>query len=512
MASFALSPLRSSSPTRVLAMHDTSLVWFRRDLRSYDHAALHEALTQSRKVHCVFIFDREILDPLQKSGIRTDRRVDFIHRSLLELDRELRARGGGIIVRQGFAATEIPRLAAELGVDAVFANHDYEPAAVARDRKIAAALAADGRRFFSFKDQAVLEKSELQTQAGRPFSVFTPYKNAWMKAVLAAPDPVNANPLLQRYLGPVDDARLIKPPPSMISLEQLGFAPAPVDELGIGAGMAAAQALLDDFIERIADYDVARNYPARAGTSLLSVHLRFGTVSVRGLARRALAAMHNGEGGSGAASWLSELIWRDFYFMILHHHPQVAERAFKPEYERIVWESGAAAESLFAAWRRGETGYPLVDAAMQQLNQTGFMHNRLRMVAASFLIKHLGIDYRWGERYFADMLNDYDLSANNGGWQWAASSGCDAQPYFRIFNPVLQSEKFDADGAFIRRWLPQLQRLSAKDIHAPWLAPQARLRQAGIELGRDYPHPLVAHEEARERTRLRYLVVRKNPA
>jgi deoxyribodipyrimidine photo-lyase len=230
--------------------------------------------------------------------------------------------------------------------------------------------------------------------------------------------------------------------------------------------------------------------------------------------RRALEAMQSGQGGSdgsigGAATWLSELIWRDFYFMILDHHPHVAERAFKPEYDRIVWEGGAAAEEAFADWCNGRTGYPLVDAAMQQLNQTGFMHNRLRMVAASFLIKDLGIDWRWGERYFAEKLNDFDLSANNGGWQWAASSGCDAQPYFRIFNPVTQSEKFDADGEFIRRYLPQLRKLDKRQIHAPWLLAQSELQAADLELGRDYPLPIVSHEEARKRTLERYAIVKQ---
>ncbi|MBK4733401.1 cryptochrome/photolyase family protein [Noviherbaspirillum pedocola] len=490
-------------------MTDTTLVWFRRDLRSYDHAALYEALTRARRVHCAFIFDREILDPLQERGLVADRRVHFIHRSLVELDAELRRRGGGLIVRYGYARTEIPALAAELGADTVFVNHDYEPAATSRDADVAAALAADGRQLLSFKDGVIFEKSELLTGAGKPYSVFTPYKNAWMRAILAVADPVNAHPSLQAYLSPVDDARLAPAPQGMPSLEDMGFVPAPLTELGIEPGMSGAQALLEGFLDRIADYDVARNFPSRPGTSHMSVHLRFGTVSVRALVRRALEAMHNGTGGSGAAVWLSELIWRDFYFMILHHHPHVAERAFKPEYDRIAWESGQQAEDRFDAWCRGATGYPLVDAAMRQLNETGFMHNRLRMVTASFLIKDLGIDYRWGERYFAERLNDFDLAANNGGWQWAASSGCDAQPYFRIFNPVTQSERFDPDGSFIRRWLPQLSRLSARDIHAPWLAPQTRLREAGIVLGANYPEPVVMHDEARERTQQRYLVIRK---
>jgi deoxyribodipyrimidine photo-lyase len=239
------------------------------------------------------------------------------------------------------------------------------------------------------------------------------------------------------------------------------------------------------------------------------VHLRFGTVSIRALARHAMQAIQAGTGGEGAAVWLSELVWRDFYFMILHHHPHVADRAFKPEYDRIVWEEGQKADADFAAWCEGRTGYPLVDAAMHQLNQTGYMHNRLRMVTACFLIKDLGIDWRRGEAYFARQLNDFDLSANNGGWQWAASSGCDAQPYFRIFNPITQSEKFDAEGKFIKRYLPQLAKLDRKQIHAPWLAPELLLSSAGITLGKDYPAPIVAHDEARKRTLERYAVVKK---
>ncbi len=217
-------------------------------------------------------------------------------------------------------------------------------------------------------------------------------------------------------------------------------------------------------------------------------------------------------GHDGISTWLSELIWRDFYFMILHHNPQVASGPFKKEYERIAWEEGDDARALFAAWCEGRTGYPLVDAAMAQINQTGYMHNRLRMVTACFLIKDLGIDWRWGERYFAERLNDYDLSANNGGWQWASSSGCDAQPYFRIFNPITQSEKFDAEGKFIRRYLPQLAKLNAKQIHAPWLQPAAVLEAAGVRLGKNYPEPVVQHDEARKRTLERYAVVKKTPA
>ena len=242
------------------------------------------------------------------------------------------------------------------------------------------------------------------------------------------------------------------------------------------------------------------------GPSYLSVHLRFGTISPRLLARTAHALAQ--QGNPGAATWLNELIWRDFYFQILYHHPHVAERSFKPAYDSIAWEQGDAAQALFKAWCDGQTGYPLVDAAMAQLNQTGYMHNRLRMVVASFLVKDLGVDWRWGEQYFAQQLNDFDLAANNGGWQWASSSGCDAQPYFRIFNPVSQSEKFDPEGKFIRRYLPQLAGLRKAALHAPWEAKPLELQEAGITLGQTYPRPIVQHDEARLRTLERYAVVK----
>ncbi len=293
------------------------------------------------------------------------------------------------------------------------------------------------------------------------------------------------------------------------TLAELGFAATNLRELKIPIGMSGAQALLDDFADRMDRYDESRDFPSIKGPSYLSVHLRFGTVSIRQLA--ALAWQRQQAGSRGAQGWLSELIWRDFYQQLLHHHPEVVGHAFKPEYDRIKWAHGKHAQEHFRAWCDGRTGYPLVDAAMSQINQTGYMHNRLRMVTASFLVKDLGIDWRWGERYFAEKLNDFDLAANNGGWQWAASCGCDAQPWFRIFNPVSQSEKFDASGRFIRRYLPQLARLPDALIHAPWLASPVELAAGGIVLGRDYPEPLVHHEEARARTLERYAVVTAAP-
>jgi len=476
-------------------------MWFRRDLRVDDNAALFHALEQSQKVFCVFIFDKPILDKLPTH----DRRVEFIHASLIELDQKLRQLGGALIVRHAVASDEIPKLAAELNVDAVFVNHDYEPDAIQRDQKVTQHLLSQNKAFLHFKDQVIFEKDEVLTQFGQPYSVFTPYKNAWLKKLSLAPeDYLRAFSIEERQKHLAQSTPTIQG--AMPSLEDLGFQPT---GLLLQAGTSGAESLLDRFKSRIKRYADTRNFPSIKGTSYLSIHLRFGTLSVRSLARLGFHESIVGA-SNGASLWLSELIWRDFYFMILYHHPHVVERAFKPDYDRIAWEQGPTAEAYFAAWCEARTGYPLVDAAMMQLNQSGYMHNRLRMVTACFLIKDLGIDWRWGERYFAEKLNDFDLSANNGGWQWAASSGCDAQPYFRIFNPVMQSEKFDAEGKFIRQYLPQLAKLSNRDIHAPWTASPIALQGAGVTIGKNYPEPIVQHDVARQRTLERYAVVKKS--
>ncbi len=494
---------------------DRALVWLRRDLRTDDHAALYHALRSARQVWVAFVFDRAILDPLP----RRDRRVEFIRDSLVGVDAELRALavaqgidGVGLLVRHGQAHDEIPALAAALGVQAVYANHDDEPAALERDAHLRGVLAAAGVALHTSKDHVIFERSEVLTQGGGPFSVFTPYKNAWLNKV---------DPFFLKPYPVARHARALAPLPAqgvaagVPTLQAIGFEATNLHQLrlpGGGVGPAGAQALLDDFLPRIGAYQETRNFPAVKGPSYLSIHLRFGTVSIRRLAREAqsrAAAAEPREHRDGAATWLSELIWRDFYHQVLHHHPRVVTSSFKSDYDRIRWEHGKAADALFSAWCEARTGYPLIDAAMQQINQTGYMHNRLRMVVASFLTKDLGLDWRWGEHYFALHLNDFDLAANNGGWQWAASSGCDAQPYFRIFNPVAQSEKFDPDGKFIRRYLPQLARLPDKLIHAPWLARPIDLAAAGVELGVHYPHPVVDHAAAREKTLQRYAVVKR---
>ncbi|MEO8038602.1 MAG: deoxyribodipyrimidine photo-lyase, partial [Betaproteobacteria bacterium] len=363
--------------------NDRALVWFRRDLRAHDHAALFHALKQSRSVWCAFVFDTEILDALPS---RSDRRVEFIHHAVTELKAVLESLGGGLIVRHGRARELVPKLAAELAVDAVYVNHDYEPLAIARDAGVEHRLAEAGRVLHTYKDQCIFEKDEVLTQAGRPYTVYTPYRNAWLARLddfHLKSYPVEA---YRHNFAPAADA-------AVPSLQSMGFERTNLELLKIPLGIAGARRLFEEFLTRIDAYRERRNFPATRGPSYLSVHLRFGTISIRELARAAHALA-----SAGAKTWLSELVWRDFYFQILWHHPHVVGRSFKPEFDTLAFTDG---EDLFAAWRDGRTGYPLVDAAMRQINSSGYMHNRLRMVTASFLVKDLHVDWRLGERYFA---------------------------------------------------------------------------------------------------------------
>lgn len=485
-----------------------ALVWFRRDLRADDNAALYHALKSAREVWCGFVLDTDLLDPLP----RRDRRVEFIVQALVDLDRQLAALGlqhgirAGLIVRHGSALHELPALAQALKVQAVYANHDDDPVALERDARVRGSLADLGIAMHTSKDLTVFERSEVLTASGSAYSVFTPYKTAWFAKL--EPFYLQAYPVKRHAhaLAPLSEPF----DRGMPSLDTLGFEVTNLRELRFPMGSQGGREFWNDFLHRIDDYTEQRNYPAIKGPSYLGAHLRFGTLSIRELARVAHARAK--AGSDGAATWLSELVWRDFYQQILHHHPRVVTENFKPAYDRVKWEHGKQADAHFEAWRAGQTGYPLVDAAMAQLNQTGYMHNRLRMVAASFLTKHLGIDWRRGEAYFALHLNDYELGSNNGGWQWAASTGCDAQPYFRIFNPVAQSRKFDATGRFIRRYLPQLAKLPNALIHEPWTARPVDLVGSGVELGTTYPRPIVVHEEARERALARFSVVPGGPS
>jgi deoxyribodipyrimidine photo-lyase len=418
-----------------------ALFWHRRDLRLHDNAGLYHALRSGLPVLPIFFFDTDILDHLED---QRDRRVEFIHRALLEMQKELAALGATLLVRYGKPVELMAQLLSEYQVKEVYTNHDYEPYAAQRDGEIGELLRAKGVAFRTFKDQVIFEKNELLTAAGNPYTVFTPYSRRWKSQL--------ADYFLKSYPnGKYFGHFLPHPPLPLPSLSDLGFEPTGLDFPG--------KEVRD---EVLAHYHQQRNFPATPGTSRLSVHLRFGTVSIRALAARAIER---------SETWLNELIWRDFYMMILYQFPRIRNESFRREYDHIRWRNN---EEEFKVWCEGRTGYPIVDAGMRELNATGFMHNRVRMITASFLTKHLLIDWRWGEAYFARKLLDYDLAANIGGWQWAAGSGTDAAPYFRVFSPDLQTKKFDPKGEYIRKWVPDLNSLT-------------------------YPPPIVEHAFARER-------------
>lgn len=451
----------------------SALMWFRRDLRLDDNAALYHALREADRVWCCFCFDREILDALED---RADRRVEFIHDCVTALGDELARRGGGLIIRHAHARQAIPAMARELGADRVYANHDYEPACRDRDAEVARALAKDGREFRTFKDHVIFETDELLNKAGAPFRVYTHYRKAWREALTDFYHrPYPSGTAMRGLAAPVHS--------DPWTLADLGFEKT---DLRWRGGARAGRATFDAFLMRIDQYATARDYPGIEGTSRLSVHLRFGTVGIRHIVSESLD-----HGSEGAQKWVDELVWRDFYNAILFHFPHVEHRAFRPEFDDFPWRRD---EEQFRAWCEGRTGYPIVDAGMRELNSTGYMHNRLRMITASFLTKDLLIDWRWGERYFARKLLDYDLSQNVGGWQWSAGVGTDAQPFFRIFNPVTQSERFDGEGIYIRRHVPELADVSDAYIHAPWEAPPLLQSATGCE----YPPPIVDHAEARK--------------
>jgi deoxyribodipyrimidine photo-lyase len=418
-----------------------NIFWFRRDLRLEDNAGLYHALQRDLPVVPVFIFDRSILDELDD---RRDQRVEFIYKALAELQKSLSALGSTLDVRHGYPKETWDRLCIDYSIDTVFANHDYEPYALARDRSVAEMLEEKAIEFISFKDQVIFEKDEVLKDDGSPYVVFTPYSKRW-KTLLNASS-------LRAYATKKYFRHFVKAPPRELpTLASIGFQ---------AADLAFPSASWKK--ECICRYASQRDFPALEGTSRLSVHLRFGTISIRTLAS---------ETKEWSESFLNELIWREFYQMILWQYPRVVNESFRREYDRIKWRNNP---EEFEKWCRGLTGYPIVDAGMRQLNKTGYMHNRVRMIVASFLTKHLLIDWRWGEAYFAKKLLDYELASNNGGWQWAAGSGCDAAPYFRVFNPYLQTKKFDPDLNYIRKWVPEFEQLT-------------------------YPSPMVNHDFARKR-------------
>lgn len=418
-----------------------AIFWHRRDLRLQDNAGLFHALKSGLPVLPLFIFDKNILDKLDD---KKDRRVNFIHSQILELGDKLKNLGSTILVKYGNPEEVWKELLQDYNVKAVYTNHDYEPYARARDEKIKALLSSNYILLHIFKDQTIFEKDEVIKDDGKPYTIYTPYSRKWQKTVN---DYYLQSYPTEKYFHNFFKINTLP----IISLEEMSFQKEQYH---------FPQTHIQD--ELLKNYGDSREFPAVQGTSRLSVHLRFGTLSIRELARK---------GKDLSDKWLNELIWRDFYMMILWHFPHAATSAFQPAYDRIAWRNN---EKEFEAWCKGETGYPIVDAGMRELNETGFMHNRVRMITACFLTKHLLIDWRWGEAYFAKKLIDFELSSNNGGWQWASSSGCDAAPYFRIFNPTLQAQKFDKDLEYIRKWVPEFNQLS-------------------------YPKPVVPHEFARDR-------------
>lgn len=454
-----------------------SLVWFRRDLRLYDNAALFNALLESESVHCVFVFDSNILEALSN---KEDQRVEFIWESILQIKNRLNQLGSDLIVKYGDPISLIPEIIATYDCAALYINKDYERYSHERDKAI---IDRVNIPTFQYKDQVLFEEKEILSQSGNPYSVFTPYKNNHLKKLFfEGISQYDCDSLNQHYAK-------IKPTP-LLSLNDIGFKETSLKTLNVPLGMQGGQKLIEDFKDRIHSYKLKRDFPGKKGVSYLSVHNRFGTVSIRHLARIALD-----NPSDGSSVWLNELIWRDFYFQILFNFPHINNgSAFKVHFNELKFENNT---EYFAAWKKGTTGYPIIDAAMRQLNTTGFMHNRLRMIVASFLVKDLLIDWRWGEAYFAEKLIDFDFAANNGGWQWAASTGCDAQPWFRIFNPTLQSKKFDSDGHFIRKYIPELNNLTANDIHEPWLEKNKIFANQEINSGIDYPLPIIEHPAQR---------------
>ena len=420
------------------------IFWFRRDLRLSDNRALHKALQAGYKVLPIFIFDTDILDQLED---KQDRRLDYIQQALAGINGSLQELGSGLKTFVGKPLELFASLLASYPIAAVYCNRDYEPQAIARDRAVYDLLAQAGIALKAYKDQVIFDRGDVLKSDGKPYTVFTPYARKW-KALLQAQDyaelSIDVSNFFQFQAQPIH------------SLADLGFQP---------SGMVFEKPELRAAV--IDDYDQFRDFPALGHTTLLGTALRFGTISIRQCVR--FAAIHN-------QTWLSELIWREFFMQILYHFPAVVQQSFKSKYDYIAWRNN---EAEFRRWCAGDTGYPIVDAGMRELNQTGFMHNRVRMIVASFLCKHLLIDWRWGEAYFASKLNDYDLAANNGNWQWAAGCGCDAAPYFRVFNPTLQMQKFDKGLIYSKKWVPELGTSA-------------------------YPGPMVDHAFARERALATY--------
>lgn len=480
--------------------------WFRRDLRLRDNPALAAAAARSNgHVIPIFILDDAILHAPRTGAAR----IAFMLDALRDLDASLRARGSRLVVRHGRTLDVIRDLVREAGAAGVAWNRDYTPFARRRDTQIEALLRDLNVETLIAEDAVILGPDDVRTSDGRPYTVYTPYWRRWRALV---------EQRRAEWLDEVDPPPLRPVPESVADLTIPDAA-----DLGVTVtqrippgGETPGNARLAAFVDLTAEHSIAgyaegRNLLAEPATSRLSPYLRFGCVAPRAALRAALRlldAVSDEQDAERIArsieTWIGELAWRDFYYQILWHYPHVLRRSFKPQYDALAWENDPA---LFDAWKEGRTGYPIVDAAMRQLNQEAWMHNRARMIVASFLTKDLLIDWRWGERYFMQQLVDGDHAANNGGWQWSAGTGTDAQPYFRVFNPVSQGQKFDPRGEYVRRYLPELAQVPDRYIHAPWMMPRAEQQRCGVVIGCDYPAPIVNHAERRMRALALYRAV-----
>lgn len=465
------------------------ILWHRRDLRIADNAALHYAFQQTTDILPLFIFADDIL---KRRDDFSPACVKFMTESLADLAQQYKRIGGKLILRRGLFLEVLRDIARESDARAIYFNEDYEPFAKERDSLVISEFSKAGLEVRAFKDQAVFAKQEILTKQGKVYTVFTPYKKSWLSRLQEIPMPYSTPSHLQ-----TNDLPSLSPPTN----DELGFH-CPQNLLMKGGSFEGEKHLTSFLLEKVKRYKEQRDYPAIQGTSLLSAHLRFGTIGIRSLVSKSLTLLADASEESEKASietFFSELIWRDFYFQILDNFPIVERESFQPACRNLKWENRS---DYFEAWKAGRTGFPIVDAAMRQLNETGWMHNRLRMIVSSFLTKDLLIDWRWGEKYFMQKLVDGDMAANNGGWQWSASTGTDAQPYFRIFNPTSQSEKFDATGRFIKTFVPELKFVPEKFIHSPSeLLQKSPLleKELGVKLGRDYPLPIVEHHVQREK-------------
>ncbi len=452
--------------------YKNALCWLRRDLRLNDNRALATATEQADKVTIIFVYDTEILKQLPS---KSDRRVHFIQESIDEIDQTLSKNlQKNILTAIGNPNEIIPQLASEIKAEAVFCAHDDDPYSISRDKAVKSKLSAD---FISVKDHIVFERQEILSQSGQPYRVYTPYAKQWF-----------AQSNQESFQEFIPDLSSITNPKSLIhakvgnhTLAEIGFEKT---NIGTTAGQNAAQTQLKDFAKQLHEYKAKRDFPDLQSTSSIGVHLRFGTISIRECFRTAMS-----NPSEGSHTWQKELVWREFYHMILANFPEVGQgQTFRPEYNNLEWPG---TEEFFTKWCVGQTGYPIVDAAMRCLIQTGWMHNRLRMVTAMFLTKDLLVDWRKGEQHFADHLLDFELASNNGGWQWSSSTGADGQPYFRIFNPLLQSRKFDPEGNFIRKYCPELSHLDINEIHWPFNEDGT----PNLNTPENYPLPIVNHKE-----------------